>query len=701
MSAPDSFPAWLNQIRMNLPNREELSFRTVLALPQASSTGLVWTILSSKEASPSFLFPEAPTQAKCPICKSTEPHFLHYGGISCYSCRAFFRRAHQKTRTPQFTCLSGGSCEINVLTRKDCRKCRYDLCLKVGMRPQLVLDGSQKRRRFHGMILNRSLGSHEGQGIQSSSGEGSPDLRMEVPTEDGDKAEMIQEIVQEFSSTLSEMDLAFDFVQEMAEFHQREATRLNRDHFKAYFNTIGSHFQQFARNNEYFKTFPVDIQGYILAKNTGLFQAYILVRYFGSASGNEQLSWIFGTHCPMNYSPQPYFYRSMDQLMVALGIPSTSSLPEADQRRIEVISAMGLSPERLGIVAHLILFHLDLNLDTFPGQFSLRKAFKLSVELLKYNQNSLEEDQVFNFIKDLIQLRSRFEIPTAQATLIQVAFDFELWQVISIIEGGILFFAQVSFRLGEIQIGGHKLGSLILPLDQHPLGCLEDPLGVFQLGGEGMGLGMNGRVGLLVLLVRVIVLHFRDHQVDGLTLIRELARLRRGFGAQGLFQINVQRALQIPARSEHTFVTEGLKPTTDYIKIQRPSRSLMSYLGNLGTSWAGLVNLLFELLVSCEKCGRLAMDGLLELSCESESNWLHFSLGGCPWDVAALGLVGAPGCPPERAEDHITARQIGRGSGDESDEAQFVEQKVLLGGGEAQEQEGEILEDVQPQSDLS
>ena len=44
---------------MNFPNLEELSFLTVLALPQASRTGLVWTILSSREAfffSPSFTF---------------------------------------------------------------------------------------------------------------------------------------------------------------------------------------------------------------------------------------------------------------------------------------------------------------------------------------------------------------------------------------------------------------------------------------------------------------------------------------------------------------------------------------------------------------------------------------------------------------------------------------------------------------------
>jgi len=34
----------MSQIRVKvLTNREELSFRTVLALPKASSTGLVWT----------------------------------------------------------------------------------------------------------------------------------------------------------------------------------------------------------------------------------------------------------------------------------------------------------------------------------------------------------------------------------------------------------------------------------------------------------------------------------------------------------------------------------------------------------------------------------------------------------------------------------------------------------------------------------
>ena len=106
MSPPAILPMLLNQTRMNLPNldndldnernnsskckygsicpsypflqlthREELSFLTVLALPYASSTGLVCTTWSSREAfffSPSFSF---------------LPGMDVFGGIGCLKLR--------------------------------------------------------------------------------------------------------------------------------------------------------------------------------------------------------------------------------------------------------------------------------------------------------------------------------------------------------------------------------------------------------------------------------------------------------------------------------------------------------------------------------------------------------------------------------------------------------------------------------------
>lgn len=94
----------------------------------------------------------------CPVCKdySETPHQLHYGGTACFSCRAFFRRAHQTTKEPDFKCKKTGKCEVTVKTRRKCQKCRYDLCLKIGMKPESVLTSDQKKKRFHNSFQKKS-----------------------------------------------------------------------------------------------------------------------------------------------------------------------------------------------------------------------------------------------------------------------------------------------------------------------------------------------------------------------------------------------------------------------------------------------------------------------------------------------------------------------------------------------------------------
>jgi hypothetical protein len=55
--------------------------------------------------------PEVEDDHVCPVCGEEAPpgetHRPHYGGICCYSCRAFFRRAHQRTRKPTLVCKKG------------------------------------------------------------------------------------------------------------------------------------------------------------------------------------------------------------------------------------------------------------------------------------------------------------------------------------------------------------------------------------------------------------------------------------------------------------------------------------------------------------------------------------------------------------------------------------------------------------------
>ena len=57
--------------------------------------------------------------------------------------RAFFRRGI----TRSYACVRGDmSCQVNSITRTNCKKCRFERCLQVGMRPELV-DASLRRKQ--------------------------------------------------------------------------------------------------------------------------------------------------------------------------------------------------------------------------------------------------------------------------------------------------------------------------------------------------------------------------------------------------------------------------------------------------------------------------------------------------------------------------------------------------------------------------
>jgi len=74
---------------------------------------------------------------ECPVCGGPTPDHLHFGGQSCYSCRAFFRRTSPRPIS-SFRCRSGlNNCVINSGS-KSCIPCRLTKCLKTGMDPALV-----------------------------------------------------------------------------------------------------------------------------------------------------------------------------------------------------------------------------------------------------------------------------------------------------------------------------------------------------------------------------------------------------------------------------------------------------------------------------------------------------------------------------------------------------------------------------------
>jgi nuclear receptor subfamily 5 group A protein 3 len=98
----------------------------------------------------------------CPVC-GDQAHIIHYGALSCQSCKTFFRRnaSHLevcietyfywefiflflKTARP---CLYNSTCEVNKYTRQLCTACRFDKCLRIGMSIDLIWKKHLKKAR--------------------------------------------------------------------------------------------------------------------------------------------------------------------------------------------------------------------------------------------------------------------------------------------------------------------------------------------------------------------------------------------------------------------------------------------------------------------------------------------------------------------------------------------------------------------------
>ena len=76
-----------------------------------------------------FLWLSTMTGSQCSVCHvHMEKARVHYGGVSCYSCRAFFRRTTQRDELAK--CKFDGKCKVDHQERKSCPPCRYDRCLR-------------------------------------------------------------------------------------------------------------------------------------------------------------------------------------------------------------------------------------------------------------------------------------------------------------------------------------------------------------------------------------------------------------------------------------------------------------------------------------------------------------------------------------------------------------------------------------------
>ncbi|XP_068218338.1 uncharacterized protein [Palaemon carinicauda] len=83
----------------------------------------------------------------CEVCGDKAKN-MHFGGLVCDSCKAFFRRSVQSNAWDQFKCEKEGKCSINKTNRRCCQYCRFQKCEKVGMKMDWVMTESGRMNLF-------------------------------------------------------------------------------------------------------------------------------------------------------------------------------------------------------------------------------------------------------------------------------------------------------------------------------------------------------------------------------------------------------------------------------------------------------------------------------------------------------------------------------------------------------------------------
>ncbi|KAA0190292.1 hypothetical protein HAZT_HAZT009146 [Hyalella azteca] len=69
---------------------------------------------------------------------------MHFGGLCCDSCKAFFRRSVQSDGFRNFKCSGDKRCSISIASRKFCKLCRFNKCEKVGMVREWVMSEEER-----------------------------------------------------------------------------------------------------------------------------------------------------------------------------------------------------------------------------------------------------------------------------------------------------------------------------------------------------------------------------------------------------------------------------------------------------------------------------------------------------------------------------------------------------------------------------
>uniref|UniRef100_A0A182IDA9 Uncharacterized protein n=1 Tax=Anopheles arabiensis TaxID=7173 RepID=A0A182IDA9_ANOAR len=119
----------------------------------------------------------------CSVCGDKALGY-NFNAVTCESCKAFFRRNALSTKG--FTCPFNENCDITIVTRRFCQKCRLEKCFRIGMKKEYIMseeDKVLKRKKIEqNRAKKRQSNGSASEGSASVGDRESTPARTSVPT---------------------------------------------------------------------------------------------------------------------------------------------------------------------------------------------------------------------------------------------------------------------------------------------------------------------------------------------------------------------------------------------------------------------------------------------------------------------------------------------------------------------------------------
>ncbi|XP_076334030.1 vitamin D3 receptor-like [Tachypleus tridentatus] len=189
-------------------------------------------------------------QKACGVCGDRAKSY-HFGGISCDSCKAFFRRSVQNEGYRNFHCPYEKKCEINIISRKCCQYCRFQKCMSIGMEKGWVMTDEERQK-----LLRSRMERKQQQGISQSE---KPPRKINVCGYDPDISELGKYLTEDDVENIETIINSYEISYQTITFTNKltlQTCERSRTQILDMFFTVIKQFSHFAQNLKCFSYIP-------------------------------------------------------------------------------------------------------------------------------------------------------------------------------------------------------------------------------------------------------------------------------------------------------------------------------------------------------------------------------------------------------------------------------------------------------------